>query len=99
LAGETAAGDVFAGEIRARERFAHNAASGAPPILGLLLGPANLWGSKGLVIFGGGRDKAAALIDYDSARAASPNVNPQYVDRTPLEDFMIELRESSYLSK
>jgi len=54
LAGETDAGDVFAGEIRACERFAHGEASGTPPVFGLLLRPANLRRGKGLVIFGGG---------------------------------------------
>jgi hypothetical protein len=41
----------------------------------LLLGPANLRRRKGLMIFGGGRDEAAALIDYDGACPASANVN------------------------
>jgi hypothetical protein len=75
LARETDAGDVFAREARASQRFADRNARGAPPVLGLLLGPTNLRSSKGFVIFGGGRDKKAALIDYDGARAASANVN------------------------
>ena len=47
-----------------------------PPVLGLLLGPANLGRSKGLVIFGSGRDEEAGLIDYNGPRAARANVNP-----------------------
>jgi len=76
LARETDAGDIFADKVRASERFVHREASGAPPILGLLLGPANLRRGERLVVFRGARDKAAALIDYDRAGAASANINP-----------------------
>jgi hypothetical protein len=76
LAGETDAGDVLPSKIRASQRFADCDAGGVPPVLGLLLGPANLGRSKGFVIFGGGRDEEAGLIDYDGPRAARANVNP-----------------------
>jgi hypothetical protein len=82
LPGETYAGDVFPREIRSGQSFADSDARGAPPVLGPLLSPANLWGDKRLVIFRGGRNKAASLIDYDGACAASADVNPKYVDKT-----------------
>jgi len=83
LAGEANTGDVSASEIRAGKRFAHGATGGAPPILGLLLGPANLRGGKGLVILRGRRDQATSLIDYDRARAAGANVNSENVNGAP----------------
>jgi hypothetical protein len=77
LAGKADAGDVFAAEIRFGERLADGEAGGAPPVFGMLLGPADLRRGEGLVIRGGGRDNATVAIDYDGARAASANVNPQ----------------------
>jgi len=46
----------------------------------MLLGPADVRRSEGLMIFCGGRDDAAAVIDHEGARATSPNVNAEYVD-------------------
>jgi len=81
LPGKAYAGDVFAGEARGSKRLARGNASGPPPVLGLLLGPANLWRCKGLVVFGRGRDQAASLIDYDRASAACSDINSEDVDR------------------
>jgi len=83
LAGEADAGDVFASEIRGGKHFAHGGAGGVPPILGVLLGPANLRGGKGLMIFGGGGDKATRLIDEEGSRAAGANVNSKNVNGAP----------------
>lgn len=83
LPGEANTGDVFASEVRARKRFAHGDTGGAPPILGLLLGPANLRGGKRLVILRGRRDKATGLIDYDRARAAGADVDSENVNGHP----------------
>jgi hypothetical protein len=83
LAGETNAGNVSACVIRARQRFAHRKASGTPPIFRLLLGPANLWRSKWLVILGSCVDQAAIWIDDDRARAACADVNSQDVNKSP----------------
>jgi len=46
----------------------------------MLLSPADLWRSKWLVVLGGGRDDAAVAIENESARAASADVNSEYVD-------------------
>jgi hypothetical protein len=80
LAGEADASDVFAGETRASKNFANCCARGSPPVFGMLLGPANLRRRERLMFLRGGRNETAALIDDDSARAASANVNPKYVD-------------------
>jgi hypothetical protein len=94
LAGKTNTGDVFTREIRRAERFADGDASGTPPVCRLLFSPANLWRSKRLMIFRGGRDEAAALIDYNSACSASADVNPEYVDKSLLENFNSEKIEN-----
>jgi len=83
LAGEADAGDVFASEIRTGKRFAQGGTCGVPPILRLLLGPANFRGGKGLMIFCGGRDKPTRLIDEQGARTAGANVNSENVNGVP----------------
>jgi len=83
LTGEADAGDVFASEIRGGKRSAHGGASGVPPILGLLLGPANLRRGKGLMILRGGGDKATRLIEEQGPRAAGANVNSENVNGAP----------------
>ena|SRR5207248_2342034 len=81
LAGEADAGNVFACEICCRKRFAKCGAGGAPPVFGMLLGPANLRRRERLMVCRGGRNEPPALIDDDRARAACANVNPKYVDK------------------
>lgn len=81
LAGEADAGEVFAGEVRTRKRFANRNAGGAPPVFGLLFRPANLRRCERLMIGRSGRNEPPALIDDDGARAAGANVNPEYVDK------------------
>jgi hypothetical protein len=77
LAGETNARNVFASETRVSQRFANRKARGAPPVFGMLLGPANLRGGEWLMLFRGGRNKLPAAIDDNGARAARANVNPK----------------------
>jgi hypothetical protein len=74
LAGEAHAGDFFAAEVRSRKRLPNSNAGGAPPVFGALLGPADLRRSEGLVVFGGGRDDAAAAIEDDGAGSSGANV-------------------------
>jgi hypothetical protein len=74
LAGEADAGDFFAAKVRCREGLADRDAGGAPPVLRVLLGPADLRRGEGLVIFGGRRDDAAAAIDNDGAGSSGANV-------------------------
>ena len=81
LAGETDASDVFAGEIRARKRFANCDARGAPPIFRLLLRPSNLRGRERLMIRRGGGNEPPAFVDDGGACAARADVNAEYVDK------------------
>src|SRR6266568_3153346 len=81
LTGEADASDFFGAEIGARDGLLNRNTRGPPPIFWLLLGPAYLGRSKGLVFFGGGGDHAAMAIDDDGARSSGTNVNPEYVNR------------------
>jgi hypothetical protein len=76
LTGEADAGDFFGAQICARDGLANRDAGGTPPIFGVLLGPADLRRSEGLVFFGGRGDDAALAIDDDGARSSGTNVNP-----------------------
>jgi len=76
LAGEADAGDFLCAKICARDSLANRDAGGTPPVFGVLLGPANLRRSEGLVFFGGGGDDAAVAVDDDGTRSSSTNVNP-----------------------
>src|ERR1019366_584252 len=57
-----------------------NRASG-PPIVRLLLGPANLRRSKGSVLFRGGGNDTPVLVNNQDTRSAGSYVNPEYVDK------------------
>ena len=60
----------------------------------MLLGPADLRRSEGLVLFGGRREDTAGAIDDDGARPSGTNVNAEYVDRASL-DSRSPLRENT----
>jgi hypothetical protein len=77
LAGKADAGDLIAVEARARKCFADCDAGRLPPIVGMLLGPADLRRGEGLMIRSRGGDNAAVAIYYDGARAAGANVNSE----------------------
>lgn len=81
LTGEANASDFFSVEIGAGDGLANRDAGGAPPVFGTLFGPADLWRSKGLVLFRSGGYDAAMAVDGDGARSASTNVNAEYEDR------------------
>jgi hypothetical protein len=74
LAGKAHASDFFAAEVRGRKRLANSDARGSPPVLRVLLGPADLQRREWLVVFGGRRDDAAAAIDDDGARSSGANI-------------------------
>jgi hypothetical protein len=80
LAGEADASDFFGAQVCTGDGFANRDAGGAPPVFGLLLGPANLRRSERLMFFRGGGDDAAPAVDDDGARSSGTNVNPEYVD-------------------
>jgi len=77
LPGKADAGDFLRAETSASKRFANRDARGAPPVFRTLFCPTNLGRSKGLVLFRGGGDDAAAAIDDEGARSSRTNVNPQ----------------------
>jgi hypothetical protein len=81
LTGEANANDFFSFEVGTRDDLANRDAGGAPPVFGMLLGPADLRRSEGLMLFRGGGDDPAVAIDDDGARSSGTNVNPEYVDR------------------
>jgi len=85
LAGEADAGDIFGAKTRIRDGLANRDAEGTPPVFGVLLSPADLRRSEGLVLFGGGGDDAARAIDNDGARPSGTNVNPKYEDVASLD--------------
>ena len=80
LSGEADASNFFGAEIGACYGLANRDAGGTPPIFGVLLGPADLGRSKRLMLFRGGRDDAATVIDDEGARSSGTNVNSEYVD-------------------
>lgn len=96
LARETNARHIFAGEIRARKRFANCNAGGVPPVLRLLLRPADLRSRERLMICRGGRNEPSGLINDDRARAAGADVNPKYVDKASSTVFKLSLWGTSY---
>jgi len=76
LTGEADAGDFLGAQICVRDGLANRNAGGPPPVFGVLLGPADLRRSEGLVFFSGGGDDAAVAVDDDGARSSGTNVNP-----------------------
>ena len=55
-------------------------AAGPPPVLGMLLGPADFGGCKGSVLFRGRGDNVTLLIQDQRAGAAGSDINAQAVD-------------------
>jgi len=74
LSGEADAGDFFGGQICARDGFTDGEASGAPPVFGMLFGPADLRRSEELMVFCRRRDDTATAIENQGARASGADV-------------------------
>jgi hypothetical protein len=74
LTGEADAGDFIGGQIRAGDGFADGDASGAPPVFGMLFGPADLRRSEGLMVFCRRRDDTAMSVEDQGARASGADV-------------------------
>jgi hypothetical protein len=77
LSGEADTGNVFGAQTCFGDRFRNGDATGPPPVLGVLLGPADFGRSERRVLFGCGCDDAPALVDDQSARPAGANVNAE----------------------
>src|SRR5260370_7282792 len=82
LTGEANASDFFGFEAGTRDDLANRDARGAPPVFGMLLGPADLRRSKGLMLFRGGSDDPALAIDNHGPRSSVATLNPDSVNRT-----------------
>jgi hypothetical protein len=63
----------------------------------VLLGPADLRGGEGLVLFRSGRDEAAVAIDDEGARSSGADVDSEYVDRASSITSGVEQRWTSYM--
>jgi hypothetical protein len=74
LAGEADAGDFFAAKVRCRKRLPNSNAGGTPPVLRVLLGPADLRRRERLMFFRGGGDNTTAAIQDDGAGSSGANV-------------------------
>jgi hypothetical protein len=77
LAGEADATDFSCANIGVGQRLADRDGAGAPPVLGMLLRPADLWRGERCVLFGRGCEQAALFVDDEGPRAASANVNAE----------------------
>jgi len=81
LAREADTGNFFRLPVGVRKSLSDGDARRAPPVFRVLLGPADLWSSKGLVFFRGRRNDAAGIVDNQGAGSPRANVNSQDVDR------------------
>ena len=59
------------------ENAADGELGGAPPVVGILLGPADVLGANGLVLAGHGRDDAAVMVDQDCSCSTGADIDPQ----------------------
>jgi hypothetical protein len=80
LSGETNAGDIIGAEAGFLDRFGNCQTAGSPPVVRMLLGPADLRRGKRGVLLGGGRDDMTLLIDDQRARAAGSNIDAENVN-------------------
>jgi hypothetical protein len=80
LPGISYAGDIGGGEVGFGKRRANRDAGGAPPVVRLLLSPADMRGSEGNVFFSCRGDDPAPLIYDKRACAAGADVNAEDVN-------------------
>lgn len=77
LAGKTYGGDGFASETRDLQRFADSESGGAPPVAGILLGPAGHWAGEVGVLFRARGEHCTVFIENESARSAGSDVDAE----------------------
>jgi hypothetical protein len=81
LAGEADAGDIFAAQFGRSQRLANSDAASSPPIVGMLLGPANRGRRKRRMLLGSRRGDRALFVKQQGACSAGANVNAQEINR------------------
>ena len=81
LTGQAGASDLFGAKVGTRDGLANCDAGSTPPVFRLLLCPADLRRSEGLMFFGGGGDHAAVAVDDEGARSSGTHVYSEYVNR------------------
>jgi hypothetical protein len=84
LPGETDAGNFIGAEAGLLDRFRNGYAAGAPPVVGMLLGPTDLGRGEGSVIFGRGRNDVTVLIDDQGTCTAGSDIDAENVNRSLL---------------
>lgn len=81
LSGETQTSNVAPPQSGTLQSAWNGNRTSSPPIVRLLLGPANLQRRKGSVLFRGGGNYTSVLIHNQGTRSAGSYVNPEYVDK------------------
>jgi len=71
------AGDLIGVKIPGRKGFADSNSAGTPPVLRLLLGPADLRGGERLVLLSRGCNYTAGLIDDECSCTASSYIDSE----------------------
>ena len=83
-------------EAGRREGFADGEAAGAPPVFGMLFGPADLRSGERLMFFGSGGEEAAGMVEDEGTSAAGADVNAEDRDKASWD---VEGRGTSYKTK
>jgi hypothetical protein len=69
--------NVFSTKLGLPQCLTNRDATSPPPIFRVLLGPANLWGSKWLVFFRRRCQRGTTLVNNERSRTAGPDIYAQ----------------------
>ena len=90
LSGETNAGDFVGAKARLLQGFRNSYAAGSPPVVGMLLGPADLGRGKRGMLLGGGCDDVPLFVDDQRARATGSNIDAENVNGASSEGIVVQ---------